>query len=43
MHQNSFKNSKLFLILLNDGWMVDLAIKYVGSIFEFGRLYLQPI
>ena len=31
MHQNSSKTGKWFLILLNFGWMVDLAI----SIFEF--------
>jgi hypothetical protein len=30
-HQNSLKNGKLFLILLNFGWVVDLAM----SIFEF--------
>ena len=31
IHQNSLKNGKLFLILLNFGWMVNLAM----SIFEF--------
>ena len=31
IHQNSLKNGKLFLILLNFGWMVDLAM----CIFEF--------
>ena len=33
MHQNSLK---MYLILLNDGWMVDLAM----SIFEFITKFL---
>ena len=36
MQQNSLKNGKLFLILLNFGWMVDLAM----SIFEFLTKFL---
>ena len=36
MHQNSLKKGKLFLILLNDGWMVDLAM----NIFEFITKFL---
>ena len=36
MHQNPLKNGKLFLILINDGWMVDLAM----SIFEFLTKFL---
>ena len=36
MHQNPLKNGKLFLILLNFGWMVDLAM----SIFEFLNKFL---
>ena len=35
MHQNSLKNGKLFLILLNDGWMVDLAMGSFGFITIF--------
>ena len=33
MHQNSSKNGKWFLILLNFGWKVDLAI----SILNFSQ------
>ena len=35
MHQNSLKNGKLFLILLNDGWMVDLAMGSFGFLTIF--------
>ena len=36
MYQNSLKDGKLFLIFLNDGWMVDLAM----NIFEFITKFL---
>ena len=35
MHQNSLKISQLFLILLNDGWMVDLAMGSFGFLTIF--------
>ena len=35
MHPNSLKNGKLFLILLNDGWMVDLAMGSFGFLTIF--------
>ena len=35
MHQNSLKKGELFLILLNDGWMVDLAMGSFGFLTIF--------
>ena len=35
MHKNSLKNGKWFLILLNDGWMVNLAMGSFGYITVF--------
>ena len=41
MHQNPLKNGKLFLILLNDGWMVDLAMGSFGFLTIF-LIYWHP-